>query len=90
MRYWKDIIDKDLSFEEGKEQIIKYKPYYMTRPNWNSIHFYNKQGQYCILFEDGEVMTDCIKNVYFKDKNDWMFVTITDEAVKILKEYNLI
>lgn len=90
MKYWEHIIDKNLSFKNVKRQIKEYQPYYTTRPNWEGFHFYSKQGQYCVLLKDGNVLVDCLDKVYSKDENDWMIVTISDEAVKVLVENDLI
>jgi len=90
MKYWEHTIDNNLSFENVKRQIKEYYPYYATRPCWDGVHFYSKQGQYCILLKDGTVMIDALDKVYSKDENDWMIVIITDEAVKILEDNNLL
>lgn len=90
MKYWDGLIATNLSFNEANRQIEKYRPYYTTRPDWEGVHFYSKQGQYCILFKDGHVETDILEKVWDKDKNDWMIVTITDEAVKILEGNDLV
>jgi len=39
MKYWKTIIDKNLSFKNIKRQIKEYQPYYATRPCWDGVHF---------------------------------------------------
>jgi len=90
MKYWEYILDNNLSFENAKRQIKDYHPYYATRPCWDGVHFYSKQGQYCILLKDGNVMIDCLDKAYSKDENDWMIVIITDEAVRILEDNNLL
>ena len=64
MKYWEHIIDNNLSFDKAREQIEKYHPYYATRPYWDGVHFYSKQGQYCILLNDGTVMINALS----KDK----------------------
>ena len=90
MKYWEKIIDKNLSFENVKRQIKEYQPYYATRPCWDGVYFYSKQGQYCIFLKDGGVMIDRFDDVWSKDENDWMLVTISDEAVRILVENNFV
>ena len=90
MKYWEVVIDKNLSFENVKRQIKEYHPYYTTRPCWDGVHFYSKQGQYCILLQDGNVMIDRFDDVWSKNENDWMIVTISNEAVRILAENNLL
>lgn len=90
MKYWEHIIDNNLSFNKVREQIEKYYPYYATRPCWDGVHFYSKQGQYCILFNDGTIMIDALDSAWSKDENDWMIVTISDGAVRLLEENNLL
>ena len=90
MKYWEIIIDKNLSFDNVKRQIKEYHPYYTTRPCWDGVHFYSKQGQYCILLNDGTVLIDALDSAWVIDENDWMIVTITGEAVRILVENNLL
>ncbi|MDV3426601.1 MAG: hypothetical protein LIR50_05360 [Bacillota bacterium] len=90
MKYWDHVITKELTFNQAKDQIHKYKPYYMTRPEWDGVHFYDKFGEYNILFKDGHVEYNMIDKAWDKDKSDWMIVTITDEALQILVKNNLI
>lgn len=89
MKYWENKISTDLEYEVAKRQIRVYRPYYTTRPEWDGVHFYSKRGEYCILLKTGEVLINP-KEIQDADKKDWMIVTITDEAVKILKKKKLI
>lgn len=89
MRFWNKIISKNLSHEKANELIKDFRPYYTTREEWDGVHFYNKEGQYCILFKDGHVEVDMFEKAWAKDKNDWMIVTVTENAVGILKRNNL-
>lgn len=89
-KYWNEIISNNLSYEEARKNIEEFHPYYMTRPEWQGVHFYDKNGKYCILFKDGHIEKDMEDKVWNKDSNDWMIVTITEEAVQILKKNNLI
>lgn len=86
MKYWEDILKINLKFNEAEELIHKYSPYYMTRLEWDGVHFYDKQGKYSILFTDGHIEHNMFNVVWDKDKDDWAIVTITDLAVKILKD----
>lgn len=90
MKYWEHILTKDLTFDKAREIIEKYHPYYTTRPCWDGVHFYSKQGQYCILLADGTLLIDALNNAWSKDESDWMIVTISDEAVNILYENSLL
>jgi len=89
MKYWEHVIDKNLSFDNVKLQIEKYRPYYATRHR-DGIHFYSKQGRYCILLTNGTILSNALDGIWATHKNDWMIVTITDEAVRILEENNLL
>jgi len=42
------------------------------------------------LLNDGTLMIDALDDVWSKNENDWMIVTISDEAVIILEENNLL
>ena len=97
MKYWNDIVEENLSYEEAHEYIKTYAGAgYITRKEWGGIHFYrvatktrSRNLEYCILTKDGEI----IKNpavIFYKDKNDWMIVTPSESAIKILYENKLI
>ncbi|HLO11094.1 MAG TPA: hypothetical protein VK190_02435 [Pseudoneobacillus sp.] len=86
MKYLDGVIKRKLTFDEVNDYIKNHKYAYATRPGYKSIHVYSKKGKYCILLEDETTLIDAIDIVQDKDKNDWMLVTITDEAVAILLE----
>ena len=90
MNFWEDIIREKLTFEEANKLIKASVHYYTTRPCWSGVHFYSKQGQYCILLRDGSVMIDAFDRAWSKDANDWLIVTLSDKAVNILEANNLI
>ena len=62
----------------------------ITRPEWDGFHFYTKDGRYAILFKDGHVETDMKDKCWDKDKQDWIVVRPTEEAINILKQNNYI
>ena len=89
MKYWDKAIVKDLSYDEAEKQAKENRLCYITRPEWEGFHFYDKLGDYCILLKNGDLVI-FPKEIYDKDKNDWMVVSITDDALEILQEAGLI
>lgn len=90
MKFWEQIISKNVSYDYALNYIKSYKgTSYITRPEWDGVHFISKNNEYCILLKTGEVLID-ESEVYDKDKNDWLIVTITDKAVKLLEDKDLI
>jgi hypothetical protein len=85
MKYWDMVINRNLTFEAATN-LAQYGAgiYFMTRPEWDGVHFYNRQGVYCILFKDGHVEIDMLDKAWDKDKNDWMVVTLSTEGYEIL------
>lgn len=90
MKFWRRVIDSERSYESALNYIKTYPASsYITRPEWDGIHFISKDGSYCILLKNGEILID-ESEVWSTDKNDWLVVTITDEAVKLLESKGLI
>lgn len=90
MKFWKRVIDNERTYESALNYIKAYPASsYITRPEWDGIHFIAKDGSYCILLKTGELLID-EKEVWSTDKSDWIVVTITDEAVKLLESKGLI
>lgn len=90
MKLWKEIIASDKSYTEALEHIESNpSTSYITRPEWEGVHFIANGKRYCILLKTGEVLLDKVK-VYNMDKMDWLIVTLTDESIKILKDKELI
>lgn len=90
MKFWEEVVAVDKSYVSALEHIEDNpSTSYITRPEWEGVHFIAKGKRYCILLKTGEVLLDKLK-VYDTDKNDWLIVTITDEAIKILKGKGLI
>ena len=83
MKYYKAIQCNNLTHDEAMK-LGKF----ITRPEWDGIHFINKSGKNTILLKTGEIMvTDNIMN---KEDNDWMTVTVTSEAMTIINKYKLL
>lgn len=90
MKYWEREIFKNLKYNEAERAIRNTTPtHYITRPEWEGVHFYNKYGDYCILLKSGEVVVEP-EEIYDTDKQDWMVVSITEQAVEILQAYDLL
>lgn len=86
MKYWDKVLLQDLDYDRAvKESHILdgNAQSCITRPNWNGVHFMLKDDYY-ILLEDGLVLKNP-EEVYGLDKDDWMIVTITPEASKIIR-----
>lgn len=56
---------------------------FITRPEWNGVHFMVKDDYY-ILLQDGTIVKNP-KEIYNERDNDWMIVTITAEASEIIR-----
>lgn len=75
MKYWREIVEENLPYEEAKKHIRNYPALaFITRKEWDGVHFYSKKLVYCILLNTGEVIENC-DDIYCKDSNDWMIVT---------------
>lgn len=85
-RFWKEPFSAGYSFLSIHRQIREFRPSYATRPEWDGVHFYNKHGEYTILLKDGQIIHPKMEEIWDRNKHDWMLVTLTDEAVKLLKE----
>lgn len=87
MKMWKEVLVKGMPFNMVQRTIIKSTCYY-TRPEWEGVHFWSLEYGWCILLKDGKLLTEVLlEKVESKDKDDWMAVSITDEAVKIIVKH---
>lgn len=85
MRFWEDVMKKDLTFEEI---ISNYEDFYFTRPEWDGFHFFDvKTKEHMVLLKSGKIIKISHEEVWNKDSNDWMLVSITNEALAILDNY---
>jgi hypothetical protein len=90
MKFWRRIINNNKSYEDALNYIKTYPASsYITRPEWDGIHFISKDGSYCILLKTGQLLID-VPEAWSTDKTDWIIVTITDETVKLLESKGLI
>ena len=58
----------------------KYLPY-------KKILQYDKNGKYSILLKNGKVDNYTLDDVYDKEKNDWIIVTPTKRAIKLINNF---
>jgi hypothetical protein len=90
MKYWDREIITNLTYAEAHRGIKNTSEvHYATRPEWNGVHFYDYDGDYCILLHTGELLINP-KELMDKDKTDWMIVTITDEGEDLLLQNGLL
>lgn len=82
MKYWEEIMKKDMTYDE----VLTFKGFYFTRPEWDGFHFFSARGEHKVLLKTGEVITVSPDLVWNRDSKDWMLVSITKEAVRILEE----
>lgn len=92
MRYYNKILANHLTFKQAADIMIK-DIYFATRPDWDGVHFLDKNKQYKILLKSGEVIeltVNELNKIHSRDKNDWMIVQLTNRGKKILSEKGLI
>lgn len=87
MRYWKKAIKGGLTYNEAKELMLAEKGKgFATRPEWQGFHYIGIDGKHRILFKDGHYEIVAEEEVWGKDQQDWMMVTIKPLAYQLLKE----
>lgn len=88
MKMWKDIHVKGMPFEMVKRTIKNVTCYY-TKPEWEGVHFWSSENKWCILLKDGTLLKNVpLSKVEAKDKDDWMAVSITADAIDhIIKQF---
>lgn len=82
-KLWEEVAKKNLSYEEVKE----HKGWYFTRPEWKGFHFIDGDGNHVIITKYKELLVVSEEEVWNKDSNDWMIVSIVDEAIPIVREH---
>lgn len=86
MKYWDNILLQGLSYDKAVSEshiLDGDVQSFITRPEWDGVHFMVKDDYY-ILLKDGSILRNP-KEIYSERKNDWMIVTITAEALEIIK-----
>lgn len=88
-KIWDEIIDRG-NYKQIYKVVKENKTEsFMTRMEWDGVHFLTKNGTYAILLKSGEVLVNP-NSVYRTDYDDWLLVTITDEATDILQKLGFI
>lgn len=83
-----EVVAMKLTYKQAKDQLEKHGRC-ISRPEWEGYHtrFFN---HYVIITKDLKLIIDP-KEVYDKDKNDWMIVVPTEfgfrESYKLLKKF---
>lgn len=94
MKFYSEVLQEGLT-HSGATIMLQLKeedrPFEaITRAEWDGFHFYNKEGEYAILFKNGHVETNMESSCWNKEYDDWMLVVPTEEALNILKQNNYI
>lgn len=86
-KLYDQIIERDLTYEQACEAMKKGLGRYVSRPEWDGIHMFDiTDNDYIIITKEGKVYENP-KEVYCKDKNDWIVVRVTSEVIHILDVY---
>ena len=86
-RYYGVAIKGHMTHDEALRELInsKNKTLAITRPEWLGLHYVESSGEYCILLRSGKIqLATAPESVWDTDKNDWMLVECTDEALKLM------
>ena len=83
MKQYSSVVAKDLSFTYAKRYIEDNKGYtFISRPEWEGIHFISKQGEWCIYTKNNELIKNVpLKAIQFQDKKGWMVVKIREDII---------
>lgn len=83
MRYFKSIIESNLTYKRGLKKATKLG-YGLTRPSeWDGIHIV-KNDKYYIILKNGEVLENP-KEILDTKKKDWAMVEPTKRALEKIK-----
>jgi hypothetical protein len=86
MKYWEEILLGELTYDKAVKEshlLDGDAKSFITRPEWDGVHFMYKDDYY-ILLKGGAILKNP-NEIYCERKNDWMIVTITAEAIEIIK-----
>ena len=86
MKFYNEVLNSNLTFETAN-RLMKNKKQFATRPCWDGIHFYDKDGNYSMLLKNGKVDNYTLDDIYDKEKNDWILVNPTKKAMKIIDNF---
>lgn len=88
-KFWSNIIDF-VPYEEGYEEINSYpEEAFLTRKEWNGVHYINRHKEYCILLKNGEIIINPIE-VFKMDEPDWILVEVDEKTMKLIKQHSSI
>ena len=82
-KLWEEIMKEWITYEEA----VKNVGYYFTRPEWDGFHFIDGNGQHAIVTKEREMIIVTEEEVLNKESDDWMLVSITNEAVRIVQKH---
>ena len=89
-KYWNSIIKRNLTYDDARHLIEEYPTgVFITRNEWDGVHFITKNFNYAILLKTGEVVLNP-NEIYNRTSNDWLVVDINDKAKTTLRGMNLI
>lgn len=81
MRRWETVLCKNATYEQARKLLDKFSSCYITRREWDGVHFLNANKDYCILLKTGEILVNP-ENIMDTDKNDWMLVTVKISTIR--------
>ena len=89
MKQYSSVVAKDLSFTYAKRYIEDNKGYtFISRPEWEGIHFISKQGEWCIYTKSGELIVDVpLEAVQKQNERGWMIVKPSYFTLNDLDDY---
>ena len=82
-KLWEEIIKDGLTYEQALEE--GNEGFYFTRPEWLGFHFIDGDSKHTIVTKDKITLNVTEEEVTDKDAVDWMLVSITDEAVELVR-----
>lgn len=86
-KYWDKIVCY-WDYPEVYKAMNEYREVlFVTRKEWDGVHYINRWGEYCILLKTGDIVVDPIE-IYKKDEPDWIEVEITEEARTIIDNHS--
>ena len=86
-KFW-SFVEDFVSYAKAYEEMVwNREEVFVTRKEWNGVHYINRWGEYCILLKTGEIIVNPIE-ILEKDEPDWIIVEITDEARRIIENHS--
>lgn len=82
-KLWEEVMKNNMTYDE----VLANVGFYFTRPEWDGFHFIDGIGNHVIITKDRETLIVTEEEVFNKDSDDWMFVSITNEAVQLVTSH---